>query len=71
MCKQILYDVQKKKWFSSNYLLNSMNLNSTNELKLKSFKKKRIKIKIKITEFNLLLNRNLITIKMNNYLINI
>ena len=48
-----------------------MNLNSINELKLKNFKKKRIKIKIKITKFNLLLNKNLVTIKMNNYLINI
>ena len=46
-----------------------MNLNLTDELKLKSFRKKRIKIKI--TEFNLLLNKNLVTIKMYNYLINI
>ena len=48
-----------------------MNSNSTDELKLKSFKEKIIKVKIKITKFNLLLNKNLVTIKENNHLINI
>ena len=56
-----------KKIFSINYLLSSMSLNSTDKLKLKSFKENRIKIKIKITEFNLLLNRNLIMININYY----
>ena len=68
-CEPILCDVRKKKWLSTNYSLNSMNSNSTDEIKLKSFKKKWIKIKI--TKFNLLLNKNLVTIKKNNHLINI
>ena len=59
----------KKKWFSTNYSLNSISLNSIDELKLESFKKKWIKVKI--TKFNLLLNKNLATIRINNHLINI
>ena len=48
-----------------------MNSNLIDELKLRNFRKKIVKVKVKITKFNLLLNKNLVTIKMNNHLINI